>query len=63
MLRKELLWLQVSVQRRETDRQKDARLKSYSHHAKQEQEEPWVKLQLHGAGPSCRVLQYTSDTM
>lgn len=41
---------QVSVQRRETDRQLEARLKSYSHHAKQEAEEPWVNLQLHGAG-------------
>ncbi len=40
---------QVSVQRRETERQTEMRLKSYSHHAKREGEEPWVPLQLHGA--------------
>lgn len=48
--------LQVSVQRRETERQAEARLKSYSHHAKQETEEPWVKLRLHSAGRLPRLL-------
>lgn len=38
---------QVNVQRRETERQTEARLRSYSHHAKQQEEEPWLDLKLH----------------
>lgn len=39
--------MQVNVQRRETERQTEARLRSYSHHAKQQEEEPWLDLKLH----------------
>lgn len=40
--------VKVNVQRRETERQAEMRLKSYSYHAQQESEEPWRELELLG---------------
>lgn len=40
--------VKVNVQRRETERQAEMRLKSYSYHAQQESEEPWQELELLG---------------
>ncbi len=34
------------MQRRETERQTEMRLKSYSYHAQQEEHEPWVDLEV-----------------
>lgn len=38
--------VQVNVQRRETERQAEMRLKSYSYHAQQESEELWQELEV-----------------
>mmetsp|Transcript_87 Transcript_87/g.290 ORF Transcript_87/g.290 Transcript_87/m.290 type:complete len:429 (-) Transcript_87:89-1375(-) len=40
--------VKVNVQRRETERQAEMRLKSYSYHAQQEEHEPWIELELLG---------------
>lgn len=40
--------IKVNVQRRETERQAEMRLKSYSYHAQKESEEPWRDLELLG---------------
>lgn len=36
----------MNVQRRETERQAEMRLKSYSYHAQQEEHEPWIELEV-----------------